>query len=85
MPTVGWVCSLRGAVAAQLLPIGATRPVGQDALTGWDQLFPIILWCKLSAQISRSMPSGATFIKNYCVVQVVCSNKQVHALGCHLY
>ena len=26
-------CSLRGAVAAQLLPIGATRPVGQHVLT----------------------------------------------------
>ena len=55
-------CSLRGAVAAQLLPIGATRPVGQDALTGWDQLFPI-----------------------FFVAKVLCSNKQVLAIGCHLY
>ena len=38
-PTVGWVCSLHGAVAARLLPFGATRPVGQGALVGWDELF----------------------------------------------
>ena len=33
-PLWAGLCSLRGAVAAQLLLIGATRPVGQDALTG---------------------------------------------------
>ena len=42
-------CSLRGTVAAQLLPIGAARPVGQDTLMGWDQLFPIFLWHKFSS------------------------------------
>ena len=47
--------SLRGAIAAQLLLIGATRPVGQDALTGWDQLFPIFLWCKFSAWIIKQV------------------------------
>ena len=55
-------CSLRGAVAAQLLHIGATCPVGQDALTGWDQLFPI-----------------------FFVAQVLCSIRQVLAIGCRLY
>ena len=34
-PTVGWLCFLHGAVSAQILPTGATRPVGQDALVGW--------------------------------------------------
>ena len=37
-------CFLRGTVSAQILPKSATRPVGQDAVTGWDQLFPIFLW-----------------------------------------
>ena len=57
-------CYLRGAVAAQLLPIGATCPVGHDSLTGWDQLFLSFLWLKFSAQLSKSLPSGATFIKH---------------------
>ena len=47
-PAAGF-CSLRGTVAAQLLPIGATRPVGQDALMGWDEISPIFLLHKFSA------------------------------------
>ena len=45
-------CSLCGAVAAQLLPIGATRPVGQDTLAGWDELFPILFVVQVLCQLS---------------------------------
>ena len=51
-------CCLRGAVAAQLLPIGATRPVGQDALTGWDQLFPILFLAQVLCSIEQVLAIG---------------------------
>ena len=51
-------CFLRGAVAAQLLPIGATRPVGQDALTGWDQFFPILFVAQVLCSIEQVLSIG---------------------------
>ena len=57
-------CSLRGAVAAQLLPVGASHPVGQDALTGWDQLFPILFVAQVLCSIELVLAIGCHFIKN---------------------
>ena len=56
-------CFLRGAVSAQILPHGATRPVGQDTLTGCTLLFPILFVAQVPAQSSSSLQPGATLLK----------------------
>ena len=49
---MGWVLlSSWHSSCSAILPIVATRPVGQDALVGWDQLFPIFFVAQVLCSI----------------------------------
>ena len=62
-PTVGWVCFLlwrsNPALVSLILLQGATRPNGQ----GRTLLFPILFVVQVPAQLSPSLPPGATLLK----------------------